>query len=64
MVPLETWSVEIVEELSAAALTRWLGGDVRRTNVCGIGFHVQDTIFAALCLLPFGALALSAAGLW
>lgn len=64
MVPLMTCSVKIGEELSAAALTRGLGGNVRRTNVCEIGFHVQDTIFAALCLLPFGALALSAAGLW
>ena len=64
MVPLMTCSVKIGEELSAAALTRGLGGNVRRTNVCEIGFHVQDTIFAALCLLPYGALALSAAGLW
>ena len=29
-------------ELSAAALTRGLGTKVRRTNICKIGFHMQD----------------------
>jgi energy-coupling factor transporter transmembrane protein EcfT len=53
LVPLLTCSSVIGEELSAAALTRGLGGDVRRTNVCVIGFHIQDIIVILLCLLPF-----------
>lgn len=64
MIPLITCSVKIGEELSAAALTRGLGGTVRRTNVCEIGFHRQDAAAAVLCALPFGALALCAAGIW
>lgn len=64
MIPLMTCSVKIGEELSAAALTRGLGGTVRRTNVCEIGFHRQDAVAAVLCVLPFSALALCAAGVW
>lgn len=37
---LMTCCVKIGEELSVAALTRGLGGEVRRTNVCKIGFYV------------------------
>lgn len=53
LVPLMTCCVKIGEELSAAALTRGLGGKVRRTNICKIGFHVQDYILFAICLLPY-----------
>ena len=53
LVPLMVCSAKIGEELNAAALTRGLGGEVRRTNVCRIGFHVQDWIFTALCLVPY-----------
>ncbi|MBR2284123.1 MAG: energy-coupling factor transporter transmembrane protein EcfT [Ruminococcus sp.] len=42
LVPLMVCSVNIGSELSAAALTRGLGTKVRRTNICSIGFHVQD----------------------
>ncbi|MBR2085553.1 MAG: energy-coupling factor transporter transmembrane protein EcfT [Oscillospiraceae bacterium] len=42
LVPLMVCSVNIGSELSAAALTRGLGTKVRRTNICKIGFHVQD----------------------
>lgn len=42
LVPLMVCSVNIGSELSAAALTRGLGTKVRRTNICRIGFHVQD----------------------
>lgn len=35
-------SVNIGSELSAAALTRGLGVRVKRTNICKIGFNVQD----------------------
>lgn len=53
LVPLLTCTSKIGEELSAAALTRGLGGNVRRTNVCEIGFHVQDYIIIPLCIIPF-----------
>ena len=48
LVPLMVCSVNIGSELSAAALTRGLGTKVRRTNICKIGFHIQD--FAVLIL--------------
>lgn len=53
MVPMIMCSVKIGEELSAAALTRGLGGPVKRTNICKIGFHVQDIIFLFLCAAAF-----------
>ena len=46
-------SVKIGEELNAAALTRGLGGPVKRTNICEIGFHVQDVFFLLLCVVAF-----------
>ena len=50
LVPVIMCSVKIGEELNAAALTRGLGGPVKRTNICEIGFHVQDVFFpAAMC---------------
>lgn len=55
LVPLMVCSVNIGSELSAAALTRGLGTKVRRTNICKIGFHIQDIavliITAALYIL-------------
>jgi len=48
LVPLMVCSVNIGSELSAAALTRGLGTNVRRTNICKIGFHVQDFTVAAV----------------
>lgn len=45
IVPMMICSVKIGEELSQAALTRGLGGPVKRTNICKLGFHVQDVIF-------------------
>ena len=42
IVPMMICSVKIGEELSQAALTRGLGGPVKRTNICKLGFHVQD----------------------
>lgn len=53
MVPLMTCCVKIGEELSAAALTRGLGGEVKRTNICKIGFKIQDYIAIALCAVPW-----------
>lgn len=53
LVPLMVCSAKIGEELNAAAITRGLGGEVRRTNVCKIGFHIQDVFFLLLCFLPY-----------
>lgn len=44
--------VKIGDELSAAALTRGLGAPVRRTDICRIGFHVQDVLMA-VCAAGF-----------
>ncbi|MEM5780800.1 MAG: energy-coupling factor transporter transmembrane component T [Lawsonibacter sp.] len=62
LVPLMTCSAKIGEELSAAALTRGLGGEVRRTNVCRIGFRIQDIILITLCAAAFAAAALAYLG--
>ena len=58
IVPLMTCCVKIGEELSAAALTRGLGGTVHRTNICRIGFHIQDILVILLCLVPLILLVL------
>lgn len=55
LVPLMVSVVKIGDELSAAALTRGLGAPVKRTNVCRIGFHVQDMAAILLCFLCFAA---------
>ena len=51
--PLMVSVVKIGDELSAAALTRGLGAPVKRTNVCQIGFHVQDLIAILFCVICF-----------
>lgn len=53
LVPLMVSIVKIGDELSAAALTRGLGAPVKRTNVCRIGFHLQDAAAALLCAACF-----------
>lgn len=53
IVPMMMCSVKIGEELSCASLTRGLGGPVKRTNICKIGFHVQDIVLLLLCLGTF-----------
>ena len=50
LVPMMTSSVRIGEDLSASALTRGLGAPVKRTNICRIGFRVQDIILLLVCL--------------
>lgn len=54
-VPLIISMVKIGNELSAAAMTRGLGNDIKRTNMCKIGFGIADIFFAAvatvLCIL-------------
>ena len=53
LIPLMISIVKIGDELSAAALTRGLGAPVRRTDICKIGFHVQDVLMAAVCMAGF-----------
>lgn len=49
MVPLMVCLAKIGEELNAAALTRGLGGKEKRTNMCKIGFHIQDAAMFVVC---------------
>jgi energy-coupling factor transport system permease protein len=58
LVPLMVSMVKIGDELSAAALTRGLGAPIKRTNICRIGFHMQDMILILLCILCFTAFLL------
>ena len=49
LIPMMTCSVKIGQELSAASLTRGLGGPGKRTNICKIGFGWCD-ILTFICL--------------
>lgn len=62
IVPLIVSIVKIGDELSAAALTRGLGRPVKRTNICEIGFHVQDIIFILFCLASIVIFVISRLG--
>ena len=62
LVPLMVCSVNIGSELSAAALTRGLGTKVRRTNICKIGFHIQDIALLILILTLYLLLVLGMLG--
>ena len=53
IVPLLVCSAKIGEELNAAAITRGLGGDVKRTNLCRIGFKAWDYPVILICLAPY-----------
>ncbi len=53
MVPLMVCSVRIGEEMSQAALTRGLCPGRKRTNICRIGFHLQDYVLVLICLMPY-----------
>ncbi len=56
LVPLIVSVVKIGDELSAAAVTRGLGGDSKRTNYCRIGFRSWDValfLFMTAGLLTF-----------
>ena len=48
IVPMITCTAKIGEELSASALTRGLGRQKKRTNICRIGFGWGDWIFFLL----------------
>lgn len=51
-VPLLMSLVRIGDELSAAALTRGLGGPNRRSVVCRIGLGRPDVLVLALAIVP------------
>ncbi|MGL6200014.1 MAG: energy-coupling factor transporter transmembrane component T [Lachnospiraceae bacterium] len=56
LIPLIVSIVKIGDELSAAAVTRGLGGDSKRTNYHQIGFHFWDValfLFITISLLVF-----------
>lgn len=55
VVPLIMSIVKIGEELSAAALTRGLGGKEKRTNICKIGFGFWDVVMSAVAALCWAA---------
>ncbi|MCR4940443.1 MAG: energy-coupling factor transporter transmembrane protein EcfT [Treponemataceae bacterium] len=59
LIPMITCSVRIGQELSAASLTRGLGGPDKRTNICKIGFGWADFI---VLLLLAGGLAFTILG--
>ncbi len=56
MIPMMSCSVKIGQELSAASLTRGLGGPGKRTNICKIGFGFRDFV---VIIGLFGGLAFS-----
>lgn len=61
LVPLMSCAVSIGEDLSAAALARGLGGPVKRTNVCAIGFGATDVAVIAVSAAATALLAASLA---
>lgn len=52
LIPLLVCSVNIGQELSAAALTRGLSAEKKRTNICRIGFHMQDIAAFVIAVSP------------
>jgi energy-coupling factor transport system permease protein len=50
LVPMMTCSVRIGQELSAASLSRGLGGPDKRTNICKIGFGPCDVLTLILLI--------------
>lgn len=53
LIPMMISSLKISEELSAAALTRGLGSPKQRTNLCEIGFKIQDILAILLCIFSW-----------
>ncbi|MBR1931300.1 MAG: energy-coupling factor transporter transmembrane protein EcfT [Lachnospiraceae bacterium] len=51
VVPMISCSAKIGEELSASALTRGLGKNRKRTNICKIGFGVADYIVMVVVMV-------------
>jgi len=53
LVPIMMSTVKIGDELSAASLTKGLGGEARRTNMCKIGFGLPDAVLFLLVTACF-----------
>ncbi|WZL82443.1 energy-coupling factor transporter transmembrane component T [Vallitaleaceae bacterium 9-2] len=51
LIPLFISCVKIGEELSCSALTRGLGAETKRTNVCHIGFAWRDYLYTLFALV-------------
>ena len=49
LVPVMMSTVRIADELSQASLTKGLGGTIKRTHICEVGFRVRD--YALIVLL-------------
>lgn len=49
LIPTLICTLQIGDELSAAALTRGLGAPVKRTSICSIGFKLSDILLLTLC---------------
>ena len=63
LVPLIASMVKICDELSAASVTRGLGGPAKRTNRCVVGFGSADAAMVALMVvLAAAAMAKGAIG--
>lgn len=50
LIPMMCCCVNIGQDLSAASLTRGLGGPEKRTNICKIGLRFLDWLIMAVCL--------------
>ncbi|MBO6299842.1 MAG: energy-coupling factor transporter transmembrane protein EcfT [Lachnospiraceae bacterium] len=51
MVPLLVSVTKIGDELSAAAMTRGLTTDTKRTSYCKVGFHIADLVAFAIMIV-------------
>ena len=62
VVPVIMCCMRINDELSASALTRGLGGDVKRTNICTVKFGIADMIVFILSAAAAAAYILEKVG--
>lgn len=54
LIPMMCCCVNIGQDLSAAALTRGLGGPEKRTNICKIGMRFIDWVVLFICFAAAG----------
>lgn len=48
LVPVMMSTVRIADELSQASLTKGLGGNIKRTHICEVGFRARDYVLLIL----------------
>lgn len=53
LVPVMMSTVRIADELSQASLTKGLGGPVKRTHICEVGFRVRYYFLIVLLMVVF-----------